>query len=297
MEPAAYRSWTAAFKDIIPAPAPIPGGPVHDASDEQMEDSDKSIPPDTNWTVYSSSVIRGNLNKEEENNPRVSAGWHSPGKDTKLKELQEKLSKPWMAPGEPWAEDDNCGSVLGYTSADVQSTHRPANRAAELYPHPHLYLPHPSLNLEFRMSVTLDPRISLGPTPFGHRNWISFTGGKWSGSWGSGKVLPGGQDSQIIIPDGSARLETNYLLETYDKPPAHIAIKTHGWRTGSPEVLAQLADPELADKVDPSSYKFRLFIEMETGDERYRDKVNCGMWVGSGMRKGAEVIYDAYRIA
>lgn len=103
MEPAAYRSWTAAFKDIIPAPAPIPGGPVHDASDEQMEDSDKSIPPDTNWTVYSSSVIRGNLNKEEENNPRVSAGWHSPGKDTKLKELQEKLSKPWMAPGEPWA--------------------------------------------------------------------------------------------------------------------------------------------------------------------------------------------------
>ena len=54
-------------------------------------------------------------------------------------------------------------------AADDQST-RPANHAAELYPHPHLYLPHPSLNLEFRMSVTLNPRISLGPTPFGHRN-------------------------------------------------------------------------------------------------------------------------------
>ena len=31
---------------------------------------------------------------------------------------------------------------------------------------------------------------------------------------------------------------------------------------------------------------------METGDERYRDGINCGMWVGSGMRRGAEVIYE-----
>jgi hypothetical protein len=105
-------------------------------------------------------------------------------------------------------------------------------------------------------------------------------------------MQPGGQDSQIIIPNGAARLETNYLLQTHDNPPAHIVIKTHGWRTGPPEILAQLADPELADKVDPNSYKFRIFIEMETGDERYRDRLNCGMWVGSGMRKGLEVIYE-----
>jgi hypothetical protein len=191
------------------------------------------------------------------------------------------------------------------------STPRPTDpsMSTSSYPHPNLSLPHPSLNLDFRMAVSLNPRISVGPTPFGHRNWISFTGGSWSGSWGSGIVLvcslpaffmiaflihfqPGGQDSQLIIPDGSARLETNYLLQTHDNPPAHISIKTHGWRTGPPEILAQLADPKLADLVDPNSYKFRLFIEMETGDERYRDRVNCGMWVGSGMRKGAEVIYE-----
>lgn len=69
-------------------------------------------------------------------------------------------------------------------------------------------------------------------------------------------------------------------------------IKTQGWRTGPPAVLARLTDPELADSVDPNEYKFRLYVDMETGDERYRDKVNCGMWVGSGMRKGAEVIYE-----
>jgi len=53
-----------------------------------------------------------------------------------------------------------------------------------------------------------------------------------------------------------------------------------------------LNDSAQADKVDPNAYKFRLFIEMETGDQRYSDKLNCGMWVGSGMRKGAEVIYE-----
>lgn len=95
-----------------------------------------------------------------------------------------------------------------------------------------------------------------------------------------------------MIADNSARLETNYLLQTDDVIPAYIAIKTRGWRTGPPDVLAQLNTPELADCVDPNSYKFRLFIEMETGDVRYRDKVNCGMWVGSGMRKGSEVIYE-----
>ena len=69
-------------------------------------------------------------------------------------------------------------------------------------------------------------------------------------------------------------------------------IRTHGWRTGPPDVLAMLNDPLQAEKVDPNAYKFRLFVEMETGDERYASKINCGMWVGSGMRKGAEVIYE-----
>lgn len=105
-------------------------------------------------------------------------------------------------------------------------------------------------------------------------------------------MQPGGQDNQLVIADNSACLETNYLLQTDDNNPAYIAIKTRGWRTGPPEILAQLNIPELADLVDPNSYKFRLFIEMETGDVRYRDKVNCGMWVGSGMRKGSEVIYE-----
>ncbi|TVY78414.1 UPF0311 protein [Lachnellula suecica] len=327
MDPDAYKSMSKVWsKGTLP---PIPG-------DENMQDAGQPQPPSTDWNVYSPTVMSGNLNSGMSSNLKRDVEWLTPakekptGKEPYVWTTTER--QPFMWDGKA---NENPNEPTPRAPERVASEAR-----ASAYPHPSLSLPHPSLSLDFRMSVTLNPRISVGATPFGHRNCefglfffirvgreksillvrplrltaltspktlnlevmplkpsgISFTGGTWSGSWGSGTVLPGGQDSQIIIPDGSARLETNYILQTHDDPPAHIVIKTNGWRTGSAEVLAQLADPEQADKVDPRSYLFRLFIEMETGDERYRDKVNCGMWVGSGMRKGAEVIYDAYRL-
>ncbi|TGO77891.1 hypothetical protein BELL_0087g00260 [Botrytis elliptica] len=247
--------------------------------------------PRSVWSVHGPQNSRGNFgastNPNTRNSRRSDEGRES---STPTARIQDSTTQRWTS-----TVDDQAYTWDWNFPAQGDQTETNSNTSS--YPHPDLSLPNPNLNLDFRMSVSLNPRISVGQTPFGHRNWISFTGGVWSGSWGSGIVLPGGQDSQLIIPDGSARLETNYLLRTHDDPPAHIAIKTHGWRTGPPEVLAQLADPALADQVDPNSYKFRLFIEMETGDERYCSKVNCGMWVGSGMRKGAEVIYDAYRVS
>jgi hypothetical protein len=56
-----------------------------------------------------------------------------------------------------------------------------------------------------------------------------------------------------------------------------------------------LNDPATADDVDPSLYKFRLYVNMNTNDPRY-NFVNTTMWVASGMRKGSKVIYDAYRV-
>ena len=70
-------------------------------------------------------------------------------------------------------------------------------------------------------------------------------------------------------------------------PPAYITVKTDGWRTGTREVLEKLFDPDQADTVDPRTYLFRLYIRLETGDQRYLH-VNTGMWIGSGMRRGAE---------
>lgn len=157
-------------------------------------------------------------------------------------------------------------------------------------------IPKPKGTHDLRITVDLHPKISVGRSEWGQRNWIAFAGGRWTATWGRGTVEPGGQDSQLVTADYSARLETNYLLKTEDEVPAYICIKTNGWRTGPPEVLQALMDPTRADAVDPEAYAFRLFVGMETGDERYRF-VNTCMWVGSGVRKGSQVIYDAYRLS
>ncbi|KAI8624899.1 hypothetical protein F5Y19DRAFT_281232 [Xylariaceae sp. FL1651] len=177
-------------------------------------------------------------------------------------------------------------------SADVNA------RDLRELPHPELTLPSPRLRYDFRMSVELNPKVVVGIIPSGGlRNWISFSGGSWAATWGSGTVLPGGQDSQVVDRETYVvRMETLYLLKTNDTEPAYIEIRTRGFRTGPQEVLEALQDPVKANTVDPSTYNFRLVITMETGDPRYAAAVNQAMWVGSGMRKGAEVIYDAYRI-
>lgn len=125
-------------------------------------------------------------------------------------------------------------------------------------------------------------------------------------------LQPGGQDKQLVAPDLSTHLDSSYLLQTHDHPPAYISVKTEGWRVGPRDTLEKLDDPTQADEVDPKTYSFRLYIHMETGDTRYLH-LNTGMWIGSGIRRGTEgmhrlkslqcpkltsiaVIYDAYRV-
>lgn len=102
------------------------------------------------------------------------------------------------------------------------------------------------------------------------------------------------------------------MLQTADEPPAYIVVKTNGWLTGAKDVLEKLADPSVADTINPNTYKYRINLSMETGDERYAF-VNTLMWVGSCCRRGHEstqpypnmmefianssaVIFDAFRV-
>lgn len=157
-------------------------------------------------------------------------------------------------------------------------------------------LPVPGLTADFRLKVDLNPKIGLGEGPWGLRNWISFNGGRWSASWGGGTIEAGGQDAQLLLTETKATyVDTRYLLVTDDPTPAHIMVQTTGWRTGPPDVPERLLDPVEGDKVPASDYRFRLFIRLETGDKRYY-WVNEGMWLGSGIRRGSEVIYDGHRV-
>jgi hypothetical protein len=169
----------------------------------------------------------------------------------------------------------------------------PAGFSAESYP-----LPVPSLQHDFRLACRLSERIPIGPTAAGggHRNWIGLEGGHFQATWGSGIVVPGGQDNQVVGTDLSTHVDTQYLLKTDDG--AYITVHTEGWRTagaGGQEALKKLFDPRAADTVSPGDYRFRLYINLETGDDRYKH-LNASMWIGSGARLGRWVVYDAYRV-
>lgn len=206
-------------------------------------------------------------------------------------------------PATPIDDDKKDGSA-SLTSAFASGS--PANT---------LVLPVPTLKLDFRMSVQLNPKISVGEGPWGQRNWISFTGGNWAGTWAKGTVVvsaslsaevmvsthflqPGGQDSQLVNPETLyTNVDTNYLLQTSDQPPAYITVQTSGWRTGPRNVLEKLFDPVEADSVKADEYSFRVVIKLESGDQRYKEQLNSGIWVGSGARRGSEGTKLHLRIA
>ncbi|WEW61434.1 hypothetical protein PRK78_006924 [Emydomyces testavorans] len=185
------------------------------------------------------------------------------------------------------------------TYLNVMKDSIPANNLQHTFPEGDiarsLQLPAPALELDFRMSLKLNPTLSVGQGIWGQRDWITFVGGQWAGRWAKGIVLPGGQDSQVTVKELATSIRSTFLLQTADEPPAYIAVKTNGWLTGAKEVLEKLQDPTVADSINPSTYKYRVNISMESGDERY-SFVNTVMWVGSGCRRGAEVIFDAFRI-
>jgi hypothetical protein len=98
---------------------------------------------------------------------------------------------------------------------------------------------------------------------------------------------PGGQDSQVTVKELATSVSADYIIQTADDNPAYIVVKTTGWLTGAKDVLEKLSDPAVADTINPSTYKYRFDLSMETGDERYAF-VNTVMWVGSGCRRGHE---------
>lgn len=52
-------------------------------------------------------------------------------------------------------------------------------------------------------------------------------------------------------------------------------------------MLDKLGDSSMADGINPNSYKYRVNLTMETGDDRYTF-LNTLMWIASGCRRGQE---------
>jgi len=82
---------------------------------------------------------------------------------------------------------------------------------------------------------------------------------------------------QTQVSDRATSISSRYLLQTNDEDPAAIICNIKGWLVGEKEVMERLQDPVAADNVAASRYKFRVNMELETGDNRYPDLTH-GMW-------------------
>jgi len=64
--------------------------------------------------------------------------------------------------------------------------------------------------------VTIGQTIILGESKRGLRRVIPITGGSFKGPNIHGEVMPGGEDWQLVRPDGDTELYARYLLKTHD---------------------------------------------------------------------------------
>ncbi len=64
--------------------------------------------------------------------------------------------------------------------------------------------------------VKISNMINVGESKRGTRRIIPITGGTFKGPKIKGEVLPGGEDWQLVRPDGDTELYARYLLKTND---------------------------------------------------------------------------------
>lgn len=64
--------------------------------------------------------------------------------------------------------------------------------------------------------VKISKMINVGESKKGERRVIPITGGTFSGPKIKGEILPGGEDWQLVRPDGDTELNARYLMKTDD---------------------------------------------------------------------------------
>ncbi|KAI1417358.1 hypothetical protein F5Y13DRAFT_152591 [Hypoxylon sp. FL1857] len=219
--------------------------------------------------------------------------------DEWLKVASERRHSGWESVERRWIENQQA-----YQPVSPKQPSEPTKEACEAmarFPYPHMSISMPQLEFDFRMRVILNPQSASVAVSDGFKKWSTFSDGSWAGRFGHGIVVSGGQESQDLVHGKTAatQVESTHKLQTEDEVPAYIECKTRGNMTGPPELMKALQDPDpdSSQEVDPRLCPFRVFITMKTQDERYAGKLNTGMWVGSCLWKGLEVVYDAYRLS
>ncbi len=101
----------------------------------------------------------------------------------------------------------------------------------------------PTLEFIFEENVTLADSVHVGATPRGQRNIVPITGGTFSGLKIHGKILPGGWDWQLALPDGCFSIEANYMIQTDDGAVINVLNKGTGCPDASGKMARLLTSP------------------------------------------------------
>jgi hypothetical protein len=142
----------------------------------------------------------------------------------------------------------------------------------------------------FTMYLEVQPYQIIGGTEGAFRRVGVVPGGVFEGSRLSGKVLPGGNDWQIVRADGSNTLEVKLVLETTDGATFGMTYK--GLRGGPADVLDRINKGE---DVDPSQYYFRTNPVFETAAPGL-SWLNGILAIGTGYRTPGGVIYNLFEV-
>lgn len=148
----------------------------------------------------------------------------------------------------------------------------------------------PTLELVTRLSIDVGRPVEAGTTGRGLRRIIPITGGRAEGPGFAGTIEPGGNDVQVIRPDGVAEIEARYIVTT--DTGSHVFIDNVGVRHASPEAMARIVRGEL---VDPAEVYFRSVPRFETDDPELA-WLERDLFVATGARFPDGVRIDVFRV-
>jgi hypothetical protein len=143
----------------------------------------------------------------------------------------------------------------------------------------------------FDYQASLKPPVSIGPGPFGNRVFHEASGGRVSGPRVNGEVLSGGGDWALIGPDGWTRLDVRGQCRTDDGALLYFTYR--GLIEPSEAVVRAIASG--GETAFEDQY-FRISLEVETGDPRYRWLTQTALTGRGRICAGLGVAYEVFRI-
>jgi hypothetical protein len=133
--------------------------------------------------------------------------------------------------------------------------------------------------------VKISNMINVGESKRGTRRVIPITGGTFSGPKINGVVLPGGEDWQLVRPDGDTELNARYLLQTDDG----VVIQINN------QVLMHMGE-------QGKDFYCKSVIDFEAPNNSPYDYLNHAIYIGTlkmpQMKQGEEpyVIIGVYKL-